>query len=130
MSFNNNLLYNAAVVGFVEGALQGRVSVDDTPADYGALFVAAQSYALSLDTLIANDVTISGALGVTLPPSTAAIAANQTAKVNLVLGLSAAIFDGRFNVTATPGFYAEQAAAVFAQYTEGVATFTTASTLD
>ena len=130
MSFNNNLLYNAALTGFIEGVRNGRNSTDDTAADYAGIYAAAQSYALSLDTLIIEDTTISGSGGVTLAPTIPATAANQNAKVALVRSLSVAIFTDRFNVTATAGFYATQAAAVFAQYTEGVATFTSAATLD
>jgi hypothetical protein len=127
---NNNLLFNAGVIGFVNGALEGRVSTDDNQNDYAAIYSAAESYGSSIDSLISFDATISGAGGVTLPPTTAAITANQAAKVNLVTSLSAAIFAGRYNVNATSAFYAEQAAAVYAQYVEGVAFFGTAGTLD
>ncbi len=138
MAFHNNLLVNAAINGFVQGALRGRPPTgtnppDDTAASYAALYAAALSYATSLDTLIANDGTISGGGGVTIAGSAASAAetANQYAKVTLVTTLSEAAFADRYPVglPATAGFYAVQAAEVFAQYTEAVAVFTAQSTL-
>lgn len=129
MAFNNNVLFNAAVIGFMEGSLEARNASEDVAADYAPLYAAAVSYATSLDGLIALDATLSGTGGVTLPPTTASITANQNAKIGLVRELSRAQFAGQQNTTATAGFYADQAAVVFAQYTEGVATFTANSSL-
>jgi hypothetical protein len=137
MSYHNNLLFNAALNGFIEGCLQGRpptgvTSVDDVAASYAALYAAGVSYATSLDTLILEDTSISGALGVTLAPTTAAIAANQYAKVTAMTTLSAAAFANQYptGLPATTGFYVVQATEVAAQYAEAIATFTAQATLD
>lgn len=131
MAFNNNLLFNAAFNGFMAGINDGSELQDTTAADYSNQSLAGVAFGTAVDTAIGHDTGISGSGGVTLPPTTAAITANQYAKVNLVFGLSRAVSSGRKSNTydTTSADYASVAAGILAVYTETIAAMTTNSSL-
>jgi hypothetical protein len=131
MAFNNNLLFNAAVNGFMEGVNSGSELLDSTAADYSNQTLAAVAFGTAVDTAIAHDTSISGGAGVTLPPTTAAITANQYAKVAAVFGLSKAVMSGRKSNTydVTSADYTSVADGIEAAYTEIIAAMTANSSL-
>jgi hypothetical protein len=128
---NNNLLYNAAVGGTLAGATAGVKPISAVAGSYATLAANVAAVAQEVDSQIANDSTISGANGVTLAPSTAAIASAQAAKTALLAGICEGVFQGAppldaggSNVAGTPGTYAALAANIAALYTEQVTQLT------
>lgn len=121
MANNNNLIFNAALAGAIEGTAFGRILTNATAGSYAAQVAACAALATEIDAQIPNDGTISGGGGVTLPPTTAAITGAQAVKTGLIRGIAAAVTSGRNLTDATAGDYATLAAAAAALYTEGVA---------
>lgn len=115
---NNSLLYNAAVAGFVAGALDGRdLSQEAVPADYAGIYAAAASFAASVDTAVPADSLISSG-GAAINPTTATIQNNELTRTGLMRDLCKSAIAGRYSVTATSAFYAGIAASVAAAYNE------------
>lgn len=121
MANNNNLLYNAALAGFIAGAYGGTYPTSITTGQIAPTLAAAQAWAKEVDSLIANDSTISGATGATLLPTTAAITAAQAGKVGLVQSLSYAFSAGRNSTDAVSTDYAGAAASLALVYTQAAA---------
>jgi hypothetical protein len=121
-SGNNQTLYNAALNGALAGMMSGRMSLDATIADYASVGAAATAYAAKVDSLIAADPTLTAA-GATLVPASAANQQNFNAKSSLMHHLSAAIWRDRAGTDTTSADYASMAAAVVAQYNEGIAQY-------
>ncbi len=124
MPFNNDILFNAAMTGFVAGAQMARNINDPTAAHYVNLVAQGVQFATEVDSLIANDGTISGGAGVTLPPTTAAIQDAQLSKTQLMVAICMSVRAGQFQAPATPvvaSGFAVSAAAVVGLYTEVVA---------
>jgi hypothetical protein len=118
---NNNLYYNAAIVGFVEGALSARdLTQENVAADYASLYTAAVSFAASVDTAIPGDtlVSVSTSNPAALSPTSSTIQNDQVTRSALVRSLAAAAVSGRYNVTNTAAFYVGIAASVAAAFLE------------
>lgn len=130
MAIINDLLYNAALCGFISGCVDGRVfTTAAVTADGAEILAAAQSFATSVDALIAEDATITTGTGDAsqLAPSTSAIASATQWKGALMFSIAKSITDGRYALDATAGFYATPAAAVAALYTATVGGITNAA---
>jgi hypothetical protein len=129
MTANNNLLLNAAIAGFLAGSTSGRSPVTVTPNDLAgqqtALVTAATAFATSLDGLIPNDGTISGPGGVTLLPSTPAIANAQTSKSGLLQTLCAGALSGRVGTDPVAADYLPLTTQIASLYTQAAATLIT-----
>ena len=103
MALNNNLLYNAALSGFVSGAVAGANQTDPTvvtpaAADYAALVGMGVLFATAMDAAIAPDVVATpqpagsgpisvGTPGVAIAPTTGAIQEAETGKIQLLQAL-------------------------------------------
>jgi hypothetical protein len=120
MANNNNLIYNAARNAFLASSQTGGFPVGITAGQLGPLESAAGAYATEVDAAIPFDAAISGAGGVTLPPTTAAITVNQNVKTQLIANLTQAFFSGRTGVDAVVGDYAGIATTVAVAYGVGV----------
>lgn len=129
MAIVNDLIFNMAFQGALEGMLEGRPFESSTATDYEAQCDAADAYAQEVDSLIAEDATIStgGGDASVLVPTTSAIQANEIFKGGLIRALSRAQFAGRVITNTTAANYASEAAAVKAAYTQAVTHFTNAA---
>lgn len=123
---NNELLYNAAIAGFIAGNMAGRSPDSEVSGDYTNLVDAAEAFATQLDSDIAEDATISQAGGNALAPTTAAIAQAQAGKTQLLASIVQAITSGRFYTSETAADYANLADVCAAQYAAGIAALLTA----
>lgn len=123
---NNELLYNAAVIGFVAGTQQGRNPTSQTSGDYTNLVDAAEAFATRVDSKITEDATISQAGGNALAPATAAIAQAQNGKTQLMQGICVALTSGRFYSSEIAADYDDLADVVAAEYAAGIAALLTA----
>jgi hypothetical protein len=133
---NNALLYNAALNGYLSGALVGANIVDPNAIDYAGIVNQAQTWATELDSLILTDtlgapqpstsVGISAAGGAALPTATStAVQEAQQQKVGMIQMLSMGIAFQRYATGTTGTTFAVQAAAVKALYFQGVTASTT-----
>jgi len=117
MANHNDILRNAAALGFAAGALAGGLPNTLTTAAYTNLKAAADTFGIAVDAAIPNDAAISAAGGVALPPTTAAIQDAQLGKTELLSHLCASALQGRFTTDTTAGDYATVVAAIVNQYT-------------
>lgn len=115
---NNNLLFNAALNGYLAGSLAGRSGTDPTVA---TIVTAAAAFATRVDSKIALDGTISGGGGVSLPPTTAAITDAQASKTQCMQAICAGLMGGRYNTDAVAADYDAIAITIAAQYTAALA---------
>jgi hypothetical protein len=113
---NNDVLYNAAVLGIIAGATVGSSPVSG--ASYATLVANAEAVALQIDTAIATDATITGAAGVPAIPTTAALQGNQLAKSGLMFQLCASVWAGKNVQGVVP---AVEITALVAYYTAAIA---------
>lgn len=121
MAIQNNIYYNAAYVGFLEGSLEGRPQTSSTATDYLALTQSAQAYALQVDSLIAFDALVTtGASNTQLAITTNTIAANEQWRAGLLQALARAQIAGRFRLDSVQADWAALAAIVKAQWTEAL----------
>lgn len=121
MAILNNIYYNAAFSGAMEGILANRAFTSSTAANYATAVNAAEAYALKLDSLIAFDALVTtGASNTQLAITTNTIAANEQWRAGLLQALSRAQFWGRSISSTTQAEYAEEAAAVVAAWTQGL----------
>jgi hypothetical protein len=134
MAINNDLLYNAAICGFIAATVSGRsFTAASITADGAALVAAAQSFATSVDALIAEDATIStgsgdaSALVGSMNTYTSAMVSAAHGKTTLMTECVRSIMSDRYALVGTAGYYATQAAAVAALYTAGIAALTNAA---
>lgn len=116
----NDILFNAAYIGFIVGAQSGRNPTSQVAADYSDLCDAAEAFATRVDTKIANDATISDGAGVALPPTTAAIQTAQLAKTKLMQSVCEALIDDRYYQSTTAADYDDLADVVAAEYTQAI----------
>jgi hypothetical protein len=123
---NNELLFNAAVCGFVAGNMAGRSPSSETSGDYTNLVDAAEAFAAEVDANIAEDATISQAGGNALAPTTAAIQQAQVGKTCMMTSICMAITSGRYYTSETQADYENLADVVAAQYAAGIAALLTA----
>ena len=122
MANNNNIYYNAAYCGFIQGALQGRNPTSSTATDYLDLTQAAQAFAQRVDSLIAESALVSTGGGdpTQLAITTNTIAANEQWRAGLLQAVCAGIIAGRYPVSETSADYATPAAAAKACWTEAL----------
>jgi|SRR5208337_3949672 len=118
---NNDVLFNAAQVGFVSGSYQGTFPIGLTAGETAANNAAASVFATAVDTAIANDATISQGSGAPIAAPTGAQIAEAQAKSALVQGLSQAFFASRTATDVNPADYAGAVAALVIVYTAIVA---------
>ena len=123
---NNELLYNAAIAGFIAGNMAGRSPDSEVAADYTNLVDAAEAFATQVDSDIAEDATISQAGGNALAPATAAIQQAQIGKTTMMTAIVQAITSGRYYSSETAAEYANLADVCAAQYAAGIAALLTA----
>jgi hypothetical protein len=129
-SGNNPTLFNAAVDGYMAGALTGRPITDATSTDYTALAASAIAFATEVDAQIIVDATITtaGTPNTTIAP----IAGNTTACLNakgyLMFSLCFGWWAGRLNPTpdVTAGDYLSAALGIKAAYTATVTAYASA----
>jgi hypothetical protein len=108
MAANNNQLFDAALAGFMSGALNSFIT-DPTQADYAGLVDAATAFATEVDAAIPVDGTV-----VTPVDST------TLAKVNVLTSICSAVLAGRVPTSTVPSSYSVVAAAIKAAYNETV----------
>jgi len=120
---NNDVLFNAAQVGFVAGGYTFTFPVGLTSAEAAPNVAAAEVFATALDAAIANDATISQGSGAPIAAPTGAQIAESQAKSALVQALSQAVFASRTGVDLVPGDYAGIVASLVVVYTAVVANF-------
>lgn len=118
---NNDVLFNAAQVGFVAGSYQGTFPVGLTAGETAPNNAAALVFATAVDTAIANDATISQGSGAPIAAPTGAEIAEAQAKSSLVQGLAQAFFASRTGTDVNPADYAGAVAALVVVYTAIVA---------
>jgi hypothetical protein len=116
MAQNNDLLYNAALAGFIAGQQLGRPA----PVAAAASAAASNAFALAVDTAIPADPTISVA-GVPIAPTTGAIQALQLGKSNALQSICAGLFSDRSQTDATTADYNALAAQINTLYQAVVA---------
>ncbi len=116
----NPLIFNAALQGFLQGAMTEQYLTDATQADYAAVALAANAFAQAVDTAVPVDAAITAA-GVAVAPTTGTIIEKEMAKAGIIQGLSAAISSKRYSTNATVANWNTVAAAVNALYQESVA---------
>jgi len=120
---NNNCLLNAAMIGFVQGALDGRKITSPTATDYLALKNAAVAFAGKVNTAIPFDalITTSGA-----DPTMLVDTASQTIQSNtqmrpaLLQAICAGAMSGSYTEDAVAADYTNLANACAAAYTEAL----------
>lgn len=129
MTINNDIYYNAALVGALAGALGGRAFSSATAADYATQVNAAEAFALELDSLIAEDALVTTGAGDAsqLAITTSTIASNEQFRAGMLQELSRSQFDGRNIIDAVQADYASSAAAVKAAWTQGITKITNAA---
>lgn len=122
MAINNNCLYNAALIGFLQGVLSGAWQSKTTATDYAAVKNAAVVFATKVDSLIAFDalITTGGSNTMLVDTASNTIQSNTQMRPALLQAISSAVMDGRYTEDATAADYANIAAAVVAAYTEGL----------
>jgi hypothetical protein len=121
MANKNNALFNAALVGFMEGAISGSWPLSSTAADYLSLKNAAVAFATEVDSLLAFDAQITTSnVDPTMLVDTGSqtIQSNTQFKPSMLRGVCAAVMSGRYTQDATAADYAAIAATVKAIYTE------------
>jgi hypothetical protein len=131
MTINNAVLFNAALNGYLSGAMVGSNLTDPTATDYAGIVNQAKNWATELDSLIATDTTgapqpagsigISAAGGASLPTATStAVYESQLQKTGMIQMLSMGIAFQRYATGQLAASFAIQAAAVKAAYFQGV----------
>lgn len=140
LTLNNPVLFNAAFSAALAGQLAGNAltgvpATDNTAGNYAVACNIAVAFATEVDSLVpqgapAAIANVSSAHA-SLPPTTAAITATQSAYVSAMYGLCFAYWFQRKSANlvgtdlgATPADYAIPAAAIAGQFAEVVATLT------
>jgi hypothetical protein len=119
MAFNNVLLYNAALNGFMAGAFAGGWPTDPTAADYLAIATQAETFAVAMDAAIPNDASISQAGGTaTTAAGSSALVESQAGKPALLQAIVFGVTFSRFQTGAAATVFATSIAAIKAIYTE------------
>lgn len=129
MTIANDTLFNAAMSGALSGMLSGRMISSATAADYAGEVNAAVAFATEVDSLIAEDATITtgGGDASSLALGTSAAASAGLHKPLLMHSICKGVWDGRYSKSTTAADYAALAAAVKAIYTEAIAQLTNAA---
>lgn len=127
MATNNDILYNAAIAGFIGGAMAGRNPTSQTSGDYTDLVDAAEAFATQVDSKIANDATISEADGDAKAPATNTIQQAQLGKVQCMAQLCMALTSGRSYNSEVAADYDDLADVIAAEYAAAIAALLTGS---
>ncbi len=120
MALNNNLLFNAALAGFIEGVESSRGVKSATAADYASVVAAGVVFATAVDTGIVADGTITGG-GAGVALATAASDNVAVSKCGAMRSAAAAVWQGKATTSTTAADYAQSAAACIALYTQLIA---------
>lgn len=123
MANNNNCLFNAAFIGFFQGAQAGSWITSAVALDYAALKNAAVAFATEVDALIAFDALITTANNnpaMLVDTASNTIQSNTKFRPDLLSGICRGAMMGRYTRDATAADYAGIAAAVVAAYTEAL----------
>lgn len=119
---NNILLYNAALSGYVAGALAGRFETQAIPTHYSEIVAQGTVFAGELDSAIANDTSISAADGTALTGAgTSALVEGQSAKPNTIYTLCFGAAFQRYATVLPASAFADTVGGIVAIYTESVA---------
>lgn len=120
---NNHIYFNAALSGCIAGAIGGRQITDTSSVDpdYVALGNAAAAFATQLDSKIAFSALVSAVGGAQLDATTTTIQANQMHRGGLLRELCAGFWSERIPTSTTAANYDDQAEAIVALWTAGVA---------
>lgn len=124
---NNALLINAALNGFLSGAVAGGLLFDPTQADYAAIVNQANTFAVAMDAAISNDAAgtpqpagtpgISVAGGAAIQPAgSSAVLEAQAIKPQLLQSLCFGAAFQRFTTGAPAGQFTSMIAAIKALY--------------
>jgi hypothetical protein len=123
---NNDMLFNAAQVGFMAAMYFGTFPVGVTTAQTTNLLAASLVFAVAVDTAIPNDA--GGALpvsvvttGVPIAPTTGAIIGAQAAKSYLLAAICQAVMSGRPTQDVTAADYSTIATAIAVIYQASIA---------
>src|SRR3990172_7084509 len=119
---NNNCLLNAAVCGFIQGALDGRKIRSTTATDYLGLKNAAAAFASQVNLAIPFDALITTGAGdpTMLAQTTATIQSNSHFRCSLMESICAGVMSGSYTEDATAADYTALANAAAAAYTEAL----------
>jgi hypothetical protein len=117
---NNNQLLNAAFIGFIDGALDGRSNLSASAINYVALVTAAKAFATQVDTKISRDNTMTDVSGSHLPPANNVITANLLSKVTLMTRICASMIAGRYSENPSQSSWDSVAIQVAAAYTQAI----------
>lgn len=120
MALNNNALFNAALLGFIEGAVGGAWITSATATDYATLKNAAVAFATEVDAQIAFDALITTNASNTMLVDTGSntIQSNTIFRPGLMQAVCSAAMQGRYATSATATDYLNIAKACAALYTE------------
>lgn len=129
MAIANDCVFNAAFTGALAGALAGRAFTSSTASTYATQVNAAEAFALQLDSLIAENASLStgGGNASMVAPTTSTIVFTQSVYIQAVYALAFAQFQERNLTSATQADYTEEAAAVFAALTQALTKLTNAA---
>jgi len=125
---NNDLLYNAALTGFIQGNLDGRnprLALLGELLALDALVNAAAAFAVRVDSKIPEDGTISDVGGAALTPADGTVQTAQVGKTDLLAAVCAAITSGRYYTSTTGADYDDLADVVAAVYGSAVSALET-----
>jgi len=129
MAINNDIYYNAALLGALAGSLDGRAFTNPLATSYAPEVNAAEAFALELDSLIAEDALVTTGAGDAsqLAITTSLIASNEQWRAGLIQALARSQFSGRDIRDVVPADYLTAATAVFAAWTQGITKITNAA---
>jgi hypothetical protein len=123
MANNNNCLYNAAYMGFIEGALAGRKISSATAGSYLKLTQAAQAFAKQVDSNIAEDGLITtggGSPAMLVDTGSNTVQSDTQMRPQLLRSVCAGVMTGSYTEDSTQADYTSLAAACAASYTEAL----------
>ena len=123
---NNDILFNAAINGFVKAQLQGRGPASSNADDYSVVVTHAATFAKTIDSMITTNEDISNSDGTALTPTTSAIQEAQLGQIQAMESATYAVFAGAQSATSSsPNSYIAQATVVNAIFTETISALTT-----
>jgi len=115
---NNNLLFNAALAGFLESVEGGRSFTSATSGDYASVVNAGVTFATAVDALVPTDGSISAGGGAAL--ATAASDNVAISKCAAMRSAAAAAFQGKATLSTNAPDYTLIANACVALYTRAI----------
>ena len=125
MAIANPLLYNAALAGFIGGAIAGQQLTSVTSAQYNTLVAAGVAFATEVDSKIAADVAATpqpaGSQAITvgatsIAPTTGPIIEGEVGKSGFMKAICFGVMFQRYSLDATAADYSALAAAAAVLY--------------